>query len=112
MGKPKKRQKQKPVRNADILKRTHEIAKDPKASLVEKHMAGIISDLTLDNMNMGKRMDAIEEKLVAAGVPREKFNSPRGLAARAAAKKKAPRKDASQTALSIVEQVTGGKLKR
>jgi len=27
------------------------------------------------------------------------------------AKKKAPRKDASQTALSIVEQVTGGKLK-
>lgn len=28
------------------------------------------------------------------------------------AKKKAPRKDDSQTALSIVEQVTGGKLKR
>jgi hypothetical protein len=28
------------------------------------------------------------------------------------AKKKAPRKDASQTALSIVEQVTGGPLKR
>ncbi len=27
-------------------------------------------------------------------------------------KKKAPRKDASQTALSIVEQVTGGQLKR
>ena len=27
------------------------------------------------------------------------------------AKKKAPRKDASQTALSIVERVTGGKLK-
>lgn len=27
-------------------------------------------------------------------------------------KKKAPRKDASQTALSIVEQVTGGKLRR
>lgn len=26
-------------------------------------------------------------------------------------KKKAPRKDASQTALSIVERVTGGKLK-
>jgi hypothetical protein len=29
-----------------------------------------------------------------------------------APKKKAPRKDASQTALSIVEQVTGSKLKR
>lgn len=28
------------------------------------------------------------------------------------AKEKAPRKDASQTALSIVEQVTGAKLKR
>ena len=27
------------------------------------------------------------------------------------AKKKAPRKDASQTALSIVEMVTGGRLK-
>ena len=27
------------------------------------------------------------------------------------AKKKTPRRDASQTALSIVEQVTGGKLK-
>lgn len=27
------------------------------------------------------------------------------------AKKKAPRKDASQTTLSIVEQVTGGRLK-
>jgi hypothetical protein len=32
-------------------------------------------------------------------------------AAKKPAKKKAPRKDASQTALSIVEQVTGGKLK-
>ena len=30
----------------------------------------------------------------------------------AKAKKKAPRKDSWQTALSIVEQVTGGKLKR
>jgi len=32
-------------------------------------------------------------------------------AAKKPTKKKAPRKDASQTALSIVEQVTGGKLK-
>jgi hypothetical protein len=32
-------------------------------------------------------------------------------AAKKPAKKKAPRKDASQTALSIVELVTGGKLK-
>lgn len=36
----------------------------------------------------------------------------RAKVAKKPAKKKAPRKDASQTALSIVERVAGGKLKR
>ena len=69
------------------LKRLQDVAHDPTYRPAARHQAKIISELTRTHVKIQGQLDAMEDRLVAAGVPRDKFNSPRGKAALAAKKK-------------------------